>query len=393
MRSNSLLLGVLILATCLMQVASDIYAPSLPAIANNFSAPIHLVQFSMAVYMLGVALSQLIYGPLSEGIGRKKPLLIGLSIMLIGSVICARAIDIHTLIAGRFIQGCGAGASAALWRSIFRDVFSGEELAKFGSYLTIFVMFIVPAAPALGGYLQHYFGWRSIFIFMNVYTIIALIAILVGFRETSQHHHRERLKLSYVVATFRQLLTNHVFMGVTSCTFLSYGTFFAWFTAGPVLLISIVKITPVAFGWISFLGGGVAYALAGWLNGRLVTRYGIPNMMRFGFSVMLLSGLLLLSGYIFFGINHWDIVIPFILFYFGSTFIWPNAFATAFTPFGKIAGYTGALYGSMLIAGAAVIGGIVSHLPANSQLPLALIILAASGFAWIIYEGVVMDKS
>jgi Bcr/CflA subfamily drug resistance transporter len=391
--SNKLLFFVLILAVCLTQFASDIYAPSLPAIAASFKSSIHLAQFSMAIYMLGVALSQLIYGPLSEGIDRKQPLIIGLSIMLIGSLVCFFAINIHLLIIGRLIQGCGAGACAALWRSTFRDVFTGEQLAKFGSYLTVFVMFIVPIAPALGGYLQHYFGWRSIFGFMTFYTITALIAILYSFRETSKHHHTERLKLPYIISTFKQLLSSPIFMGISLCTFLSYGAFFSWFTVGPVLLIHVAKLTPIAFGWVNCIGGGGAYALAGWLNGRLVTRYGMVNMMRFGFSIMLLSGILMLLGKALLGVNSWAIIAPIILFYFGSTFIWPNAFATAFTPFGKIAGYAGALYGAMQIGGAAVIGAVVSHLPAQTQIPLALVILLASGLAWLIYEGIVVGKA
>src|SRR6185312_12823563 len=113
MNSNNLLFFVLILAVCLTQFAADIYAPSLPAIAVSLHTPIHLAQWSMAIYMLGVALSQIIYGPLSDGIGRKKPMVIGLGIMLIGSFICLFAPTIELLITGRFIQGCGAGACAA----------------------------------------------------------------------------------------------------------------------------------------------------------------------------------------------------------------------------------------------------------------------------------------
>ncbi len=389
MQSHRVLFFVIILAVCLTQFASDIYAPSLPSIATSLSAPIDLVQWSMAIYLVGVALTQLIYGPVSEGVGRKGPLIVGLSIMLVGSLICLFAPDIDVLIWGRFVQGCGAGACAALWRSIFRDVFTGLELAKYGSYLVIFIMFIVPAAPALGGYLQQYFGWRASFVFMNCYTLVALIAIVFGFKETSQHHHPERLKFAFIARTFRELLTSRVFMGVTACTFLSYGAFFAWFITGPVLLIEVAGITPVEFGWITLLGGGSAYALSGWLNGKLVTRFGMANMMRFGWAIMILSGILMLVSMFLMGTTTWAIVPSVILFYFGSTFIWPNAYATAFTPFGKIAGYTGALYGLMQIGGAATMGGVMSYLPTVNQLPLSIVMISASAISWLIYEVVV----
>ncbi len=305
MRSNAVLFFVIILAVCLTQFASDIYAPSLPNIADTLNTHVDLAQWSMAIYMLGVALSQLVYGPLSEGIGRKTPLLAGLAIMLVGSLFCLFAPGIDALIWGRLIQGCGAGACAALWRSIFRDVFTGEDLAKYGSYLVIFIMFIVPAAPALGGYLQDWSGWRATFAFMSIYGLVAFLAILLGYKETSQHHHVERLKLSFVSKTYSSLLSSPVFMGVTVCTFLSYGAFFAWFVTGPVLLIEGIGISPVAFGWITFLGGGGAYALAGWLNGKVVKRFGMPNMLRFGWSVMIGSGLSMLIGQFVYGQNLW----------------------------------------------------------------------------------------
>lgn len=386
MNSNKLLFFVLILAVCLTQVASDIYTPSLPAIAINLHTSIDLTQWSLAIYMLGVAVSQLFYGPISEGIGRRAPLIVGLNIMLVGTLICLFSPNIYVLIFGRLIQGCGAGSCAALWRSVFRDVYTGEELSKYASYLVIFVTFIVPAAPLLGGYLQEYIGWRSTFIFMSVYTIVALSSVIYGFRETSQHHHKDRLQLSYIASTFRMFLTHRIFMGITLCSFLAYGAFFAWVTAAPVLLIHILKLTPATFGWITFIGGGTTYIIAGRLNGRWVSRFGMPNMIRFALSVMILSGIMMLIGYFLFGINVYAIVTPILVFYFGSTFLWPNAFATAFSPFGKVAGYAGALYGFMQVFGASVMGGVISYLPDKNQLTLAIVIISASFLAWVTYE-------
>lgn len=389
MNSKKILFIVIVLAACLTQFSVDIYAPSLPAVATSFSSTISLSQWSMTIYMFGVALTLLIYGPLSDGIGRKIPMLIGLSIMIVGSLVCLLAPNIYFLIAGRFIQGCGAGACAGLWRSVFRDVFTGDELAKYGSYLTTFIMFIVPAAPALGGFLQQYFGWRASFVFITLYTIFALLAVLVGFKETSVHHHHDKLRWQHIKKTFFQLITSPIFMGITLCTFLSYGAFFAWFTTGSVLLIHVIGISPVEFGLINFFGGGIAYALAGRINGKVVSRFGMQNMMRFGWSIMILSGLLMLLGYYFVGINLWAIVIPIILFYFGSTFIWPNAFAMAFTPFGQIAGYAGALYGFMQIGGGAVIGTLTTYLPHSNQLSLSLVMLFASLVAWLFFEKII----
>lgn len=261
MNSKKILFVIILLIGCLSQFASDIYAPSLPSIATLLKAPINLVQFSMAIYMLGVSLSLLVYGPVSEGIGRKVPVITGLVIFLIGSLLCLFAKNIDMLLIGRFIQGLGAGGGAGLWRAIFRDVYSGKELAKYASYLTILVMIIIPAAPAFGGYLDHLLSWRSIFAALSIYSVIAIMTVIFYFKETSRHHHFEKLKFSYIKKTFRLLLSNRVFMGISISVFFTYGATFAWFVTGPVLLIKVVGISSLTFGWLSFLGGGIAFSL------------------------------------------------------------------------------------------------------------------------------------
>ena len=389
MKRRNLLFIVVLLAACLSQFASDIYAPSLSAISRQLHSPINQAQWSMAIYMLGVALSLLFYGPLSEGLGRKWTLVTGLCIMLVGSIMAFFAPSIEALILSRLVQGLGAGACQGLVRAIFRDVFSGDELAKYGSYLMISIVFVVPAAPIIGAYLQHFFGWRSIFIFISLYALITIAVVIGFFKETSQHHHLDRLKPGFIIKSYGQILKSRVFVGMSACSFLTYGAFFAWFTASPVLLIHNLKMTPVTYGWINFIAGGLAYGLSGLLNGRFVTKVGAANMMRFGWTIMLIAGLLMLLGQLFIGVNTWAIFVPAILFFIGSTFIYPNASAVAMTPFGKLAGYAGALYSFMQIAGAAFIGGIISHLPDTNQLPLAVTFIVAAILCWLIYEGVV----
>lgn len=392
MNSNKLFFTILLLVSCLGQIASDIYAPSLPAIAHELHSPISHVQWSMAIYMLGMSLSQLIYGPLSDGLGRRIPLLTGLLIVLFGSIVCLFAPNIKILIAGRLIEGCGAGASATLWRSIFRDKYQGEQLAKYGSFLAIFYTFIIPASPTLGGYLQEYFGWRSNFVFLILYTLITLLLVLISFQETSQHHHHSRLNTQFITQSFKEIFTHRQFVAYTLCSFFSYGAFFCWFNTGPVLLIHIIGVSPVAFGWITFLGGGSAIALSSYINGKIVSRFGMQNLLQVGLLIMFAAGSIMLLGKLIFGITLLAITVPMVVFYFGVTFIWPNAFSSAITPFGKIAGYAGAAYGFTQIAGAFVIGTIASYLPTSNQIPLALIFMTAPLLSWLILKMFILDR-
>ena len=389
MKSKQLIMGILMITACFASMSSDIYAPAIPAISDALDTSIDNVQWSMAIFMLGVALSQLFYGPISEGIGRRPPLLFGLFITLAGTVICAFSPSITVLIAGRFIQGIGAGAGASLWRAIFRDTFTGDEATKFIAYMSIFVTFVIPASPTIGGYLSMYLGWRSIFVFLIAYSTLILFITSRSLQETHTDLHKDKLKIRFIVNSFKELGTSRIFMGYATCTFLCYGAFFSWYTVGPVLLIDHIGISPVDFGWISLLGGGTAMGLAGFINGKVVTKLGSHNMLRIGWALMIVAGTTMLGHKYIYGLNTVAIVAPMILFYFGSTFIWPSAFTGAFAPFGKLAGYAGALYSFMQIGGAAVLGSVVSYLPDIDQTPLACVFILAPLTAWTLFENIV----
>ena len=315
--------------------------------------------------------------------------MIGLAIAILGSLICVFATNIEMLILGRLIQGLGLGATAGLWRAIFRDLFSGEELSKYGSYFSIFVTFIIPVAPVLGGYFQYYISWQAIFVFLVAYIFAALLLIFFVFNETSIHHHPEHLEISYIKRSFYSLCINPVFAGSAVCTLLTYGAFFSWFVVGPVLLIHVVGITPVEFGWLSALAGGASCIIGSLSNAKLVSRFGISKMLRFGWGLMLISAIVLLICKFIFAVNLWAIFLPATTFYFGSIFVWPNIFATAMNPFAKNAGYASSAYGFMQIIGAAAMGYIASLLPTSSQAPLAVMFIVLVSIAWFIFECVV----
>ena len=347
------------------------------------------IQYGVAFYMFGLAVSQLFYGYLSEGIGRRLPIIWGTIVLFFGSAICWFALGIEAFIAGCLIQGLGAGAACALWRSVFRDVFNGAELAKYGSYAAIIVTFVVPGMPVLGGYLLNFFGWRINFLFMMVYALVVIFLLIFGFKETSQHHHPERFNYKFIFSAFRELLSSRIFMGYSLAVLLSYGAYFAWFVSGSVLLIKVMGISPVVFGWITLVGIGCATIFASYINGLFVGHFGTHFMLRIGWAIMIVSGVLMLLGKFMFGINIIAIVVPTILFYIGSALIWPNSFAEAFIPFGKIAGYAGALYGFLQIVGGAVASGLIAYMPNGDQSAMALIFIVAPLLAWVLFEWIV----
>jgi len=379
-------LALLAFVACLSQFGSDIYTPSIPSIAHSLKTSISLVQFSLAIYMIGVSIGQLVTGPISEGFGRRRPLIIGLLLMFIGGVVCVCTYSVNVLLLGRAIQGLGGGIISALWRSIFRDQFQGEEMAKYVSYLTIIVVFIIPSAPLIGGYLEYHLSWRANFTFLIIYAFIALFLVYVKFIETSKHHKKHRLRKRFIIHAFKYILSKREFMGYSICTFLSYGGFFSWFTIGPVLVIDTLKYSAVAFGWITFVTGAVAIGAAGFLNAKLVSRFGIPTLLMFGWWSMLAAGISMFILKWLMPINLWIIIIPAFVFYFGSAFIWPNVFVAAFNEVGKIAGYASSLYGLMQIGGGAAFSTLASFLPTNTQLPLSLLFIVSPLSAYLVFK-------
>ena len=378
-----------ILAAMLVQGASDIYTPSLPHIAKDFGTTLNMVQWSLAIYMAGVALTQLIYGPLSEVFGRRHTMIFGVGIFFIGSCVCALSTNIEMLLMGRLIQGLGAGAPSGLWRATFRDIYHGPQLAVYASYLTIIISIVFPMAPALGGYLETAFGWQANFYFMLFYSIVTLLVLIFGFQETNKNLLSKAPNLWKVLSVYRVLLCNSIFSGSTFLTFLAYGGMVASVTVAPVLFIHIQGFTPLEFGWTLCLSSGVSLGLAGWTNGLLVSKLGINRMMCIGLFITGLSGAILSGGYLLLGFNTPSMVIFLSSLYFGLGFIMPNAYAKAFSSLTENIGYASALYSFIQISGGAMIGALSSYVPDQTPLPLAAIIMGCSIVGFFVFFSVI----
>lgn len=387
------ILSIMILVACLTGFTSDIYTPSFLKMAEELNAPLDQIQRTMTIFMLGVSISQLIYGPWSEIVGRRMPLLTGLIIMLIGSITCLYATNITVLLTGRFIQGTGAGACSSLWRSIFRDTFNSTQIAKYGGYLGTIMVFIVAGAPALGGYLEEYFRWQASFLAITVYSLTTLLLAGFLFKETSLHHHKDRFNISFFKDAFKQLLTSPIFMGYGFCVFLTYGAFFSWFVMGSILLINNLGVAPATFGLINLFLGGLAMAIGGFFNGKMVGHFGHYSMLRLGWSIIFSAGIFMMIWSFLYGQTLFSILFCIFIFLFGTTLIWPNSFAGAFAPFGTIAGCAGTLYSFMQLGGGVSISWISSFLPTDNPYSLPIIFILTSITAWVIFEQIVMKNT
>lgn len=380
MKSRQLIFILLLLIATVGQVTSDMYLPSLSAIATTFSTDHNQAQLTVAFFMYGFAISQLVYGPVSDAVGRRRPLLIGLVICLIGGIICIWAPSIDMLILGRLLQGLGAGAGTTLSRAILRDTFTGSSFAKFASYLAVVGVVIMTSAPIIGGYIQQYIGWRYSFITLSIYAAVILGLVFCKLDETNQHQHRDNIKWQNIlqsVKTLSQHATYWRFVVVILCT---YAGIMAWATASPILLIDALGFKPVVFGWLAVLSG-LSYMIGGITNGRVVERIGSEHMLFVGLLFMLVASLIM-AGFALFGvINAWVIIAPIMIYTCGMGFTFANAFAGALSPFPKIAGLAGSVTGFMQIMGGAVGSTIMASTPTMTQLPLGLVLTIVSALS------------
>ncbi len=374
--STPIILCLTALCACLAGIASGIYTPMIVAIADDFGGSINDIQSSVVLFMTGLSISQLFYGPLSEGFGRKRMLLIGLGIIILGSFLCYFATSILALWAGRLVQGLGAGATASLWRSVFKDSFSESDIAKYLPFMTVVLTIVVPLAPTIGAFLSDLAGWRSTILFVFVYTVVTLVFIYRFFNETNTKASTKNLTRDNIIKSYKELLSSPIFMGYSFCIFVTYGVYFSWMITGPVIIINALNETPHTFSTITLLGG-VTMAISGFLSRYVIAKVGMQDSIVLGWGISLFAGVLMLGGAVFYPSHVYAVAIPMIIFYFGSIYVWPASFAGAFAPFGHIAGYAGSLYGFLYTGGAGILGLLVSCLPDDDQFPLAWIMTLA----------------
>lgn len=368
-------LALLIFISSLGQVMSDLYLPSMAAIIKTFATSHHTVQLSLSLFMYGLAISQLCYGIISDAVGRKKPLIAGIILCLVGSLVCTLAHTIQIFIFGRFLQGFGAGSGIALSRSIMRDVFAEPlEYARTGSYLTIVMVILVMIAPLLGGYIQNYLGWRVSFLILSGYAAWVFILVSLFLPETSQHYHLNNLKLRSIAENFLNIISNQLFIGYMACIFLVYAGILGWLTLGPILLVKEWGLSPIVFGWVSGVIG-LFYILGCFLNAKLIKHTGINFMLSVGIYLMLASGILLLILISCEVINFYSLIFLVGIFFIAGSFIFANAGAGALSSFKLIAGTAGALAGFIQIIGGAVASTLMATQSSHSALPLSYLFI------------------
>lgn len=375
-----LILAVLILGGA-GPVATGLYLPSLPSILEDFETTQAIVQLTLSSYLISFGASQLFYGPLSDQIGRKRVVLFGLFLAILGCLVSIFSWNISVLVAGRFIQGLGFGSGMAVMRAILRDAYQGDRLAKNGSYVSVGSAVFMAAAPIVGGYIQSYISWQFDFVFIILYCLLALFVVIYFLPETNRDLNPKALCYETIRSNYRELFTSPVFMGYAACSSLTFSGLAAYLAVSPFLFQKVMGLSSVLYGWLAiFIAAGLASSAL--INSFLVRKVGRPALLRWGSYLEIFAALLMLIPVFFDLLTVWLVMIPMLIYMLGAGFVFSNSFAGAFHFYGSIAGFAGAAFGSLQVLGGAIASTIMMLLHANDQMPLALFLFISSALCF-----------
>lgn len=364
-------------------MAIDFYLPSFPALAHAFDTDVEHIQLSLSAYFAGLAIGQLLYGPLADRIGRRIPLLVGVGIFTLASLACAFAPDLEWLIAARFIQALGGCAGMVISRAVVRDLCDPIAAAKAFSQLML-VMGLAPIlAPLGGGLLLKLSGWQSIFYSLMLFSALAGAAIALWLPETIPAGPRAPLR-----GAGRQYLA--LFADRSFLTYAMTGGFavagmFSYIAGSPFVFIQLYGVPAEHYGWI-FGSNAAGFILTAQVNARLLRYRGPGFWLRRAVWVYFACGATLLAVTLAKPAQLWPLLIPL----FGAIaclgFLLPNTGACAMASQGRHAGSASALMGSLQFTVAAGASALVGALHDGSALPMALVItvcgLAAALLGW-----------
>lgn len=258
----------------------DTYLPSLPAIASDLGADAAHVQLTISLFLAGLCLGMLVYGPLSDRYGRRPLLLGGMGLYLVATVGCMLSGSVEQLVAWRFFQALGGAAASVLARAIVRDLFPLGEAAKVLSLMHLVTMLATLVAPLLGSVLMDLNGWRTVFFALFVFCALCLLASAWKIGETHAPDQRGD-SLSKVFLAYWQIARQPLALGYILCMGLAFGGMFAFITASPFVYMEYFGVSPRGYAWLFGLNiaGIIVMTL---VNARLVSRVGPLRMLAVG---------------------------------------------------------------------------------------------------------------
>lgn len=299
----------------------DAYLPSFPSIESDFNVSRAMLSQSIAAYLIAFAFSTLLWGPVSDRIGRRLVILSSLSIYIIASIGCAYAVDLNTFLTYRMLQGLAASGGFIASRAMIRDAHNPEDAHKAMSHV-VFLFAAAPAiAPLLGAWLQDQFGWRSVFVFLTLFGITLFIMTYL-IKETLSKEHRQSLHPKSVFKIYTKLLTHKQFIGLVFSISFSFGGLFLYIAGAPTVIYSYLHLSSHEFSFL-FVPVVLSLMAGAFLSGKLSDYRTKKQIIITGYSIMAFGVLLNIGQVLFLNTSILYVVGPLVVYVFGMALIIP----------------------------------------------------------------------
>jgi DHA1 family bicyclomycin/chloramphenicol resistance-like MFS transporter len=357
-------------------LSMDAYLPALPELGRSLHASPTAVGATLTACVIGLSLGQLVMGPVSDSVGRKRPLLAGLAVYIAASIACALAPTVWLLVVFRLVQGFAGATGIVIARAVARDRHSGVELARFIG-LMLGVTGAAPIlAPLVGAAILHVTSWRGIFVALAALIAVLLVASSLWLDESLPEERRHPPGLASSFRAFARLLADRRFVGYALSGALPFGALFAYVSASPFVLEDIHGLSPQLFS-VVFAVNAVGIVSATQLSARIVHRFGARRLLAAGLTTCATGGLTVL-GVVAFGGGLAGLLPGFFVVISSFGLLGPNAMALALAEHPEAAGSASALLGSTQFVMGAAVAPLVGLAGGRSALPMAVVIAVCS---------------
>lgn len=370
------LIIILGLLTAFGPFSIDMYLPALPEISNDFNTSTSNTQLTLTLFMIGLAIGQVFVGPLSDFIGRKKPLMVALVVYTIASILCVFAPNIYVVMALRFVQGFTGGAGAVISRAMSSDLYSGKALTKFLAVLML-VNGVAPIlAPVLGGIILEFSTWKTVFLVLTAFGAIMFCLSFYKLTESLPENNRSSGRISEILGDFKELLKNPKFLLPLFIQGSTFALLFSYISASPFIVQSVYGVSSFSFSWM-FAFNGLGLIFSGQLVNKLVDRFDEHTLMKV-FAFVQIIGVIIVSLTLLNSWSIWILMIGFFILVSPVSAIGTTGFSIAMANNKRGAGSASSLLGLSQFAFGGLVTPLVGIKGEHDVIPYVLTIVIVS---------------
>lgn len=364
-------------------LSMDMYLPALPQVATDLHTTASLAQLSLTACLIGMAFGQLFFGPLSDKIGRKKPLTSTLVVFALASVLCGFSQSITMLVTMRFIQGFAGAAGIVIARASARDMYSGKDLTKFIALLALVNGSAPILAPIFGGLVLKFTTWHTVFYILAGFALLMLLGVIVKLPETLKPEHRSTGNIFDVFKTFGKLMRDPYFMRLALAQALTTAAMFAYISGSPFVLQNVYHLSPQQFS-LCFAFNGIGIIIASQVTAKLSERTDELKLLGYGVAIAAIGAIFIMLS-VALQLPVFILLIGLFLIVSMVGVVGPTTFSLAMQEQGNNAGSASAMLGLLPFLGGALVSPLVGLLGEANALPMAIVILTLSLIALINY--------